>query len=315
MQPLNLNAMESASILKGGVFALGNFDGVHRGHQHVIQSAINIARRMNAPARIWTMEPHPRAVLRQNTAAFRLTPAAAKLALLQGLGVHDVIVQNFTPDFAALPARDFVERILLSTYGVQHVVAGHDFMFGHNREGTMGFLRESLSAHGVPTTEIPAFTDDDGAIVSSSRIRIALQEGDLSTAHCLLGRRWSIRGVIQHGAQRGRTIGVPTANIALAEHLRPRFGVYAIRAGQAGHPRDFYGVANIGTRPTVDGKTETLEAHLFDFDRDIYGEEWDFELIAFIRPEQTFADLATLQSQIQRDILDAKLRLDALANP
>ncbi len=304
---------DNSSLSKGGVFALGNFDGVHRGHQAVIKAAIEKAHSLGVPPRVLTLEPHPRAVFKPHIPPFRLTPAPVKLRLLKSLGIQDVIVKPFTQEFARLPARDFVENILIGQYGAQHAVAGFDFVFGHNREGNMQNLRNWLTPHNTGVTEVTPFRDARGGVMSSSRVREALQAGDLKTAEHILGRTWSISGIIEHGAQRGRSMNVPTANISLGEYQRPRFGVYAVQAGPVGTPLNRQGVANIGTRPTVDGKTESLEVHLFDFNDDIYGQEWEVELIDFIRPEQAFTDMDDLREQIMEDIETAKTRLRAAA--
>lgn len=300
-------------VVKGGVLALGNFDGVHRGHQAVVKTAVERARGMGTRALVMTLEPHPRSVFKPDLAPFRLTPVAAKVRLLRALGVADVIVQSFTPEFSQLPPQEFVERILLQTCGAQHVVAGFDFVFGRDRGGNMKSLREALAPHGVGVTEVTPFRDSHGEIMSSSRTREALRQGDLATANHILGRPWSIAGVIEPGAQRGRELSVPTANIALGAYLRPKFGVYAVNAGRVGGPLHHQGVANIGVRPTVDGKTEILEFHLFDFYGDIYGQEWEVELVDFIRPEQAFSDLEALRHQIMLDIETAKARLAAIS--
>ncbi len=297
--------------LKGGVFALGNFDGVHQGHQSVVKIARDKARGLGVPVRILTLEPHPRSVFRPDIPPFRLTPAPAKIRLLQQLGVEDVIVTPFTLEFSQLPAEDFVEKILMRSYGAQHVVAGSDFVFGNARGGNMQNLRGWLAPHNVGVTEVTPFRDGQGIVMSSSRTRIALQEGDLQTAAHILGRPWSIAGIIQHGDKRGRQLSVPTANIALGEYLRPKFGVYAVMAGPVGKSLRHQGVANIGSRPTVDGKNEILEFHLFNFEGDLYGQEWEVELLHFLRPEQAFPDLDSLRAQIMQDIETAKGRLAA----
>jgi len=304
---------ETISGLKGGVFALGNFDGVHRGHQAVIKTAVEKARGMDVSARVITLEPHPRSVFKPGIPPFRLTPAPAKVRLMCALGIEDVIVLPFTKEFSLLPAQNFVRDILMDEYGVQHVVAGFDFVFGHERGGNMQNLRSWLGPHSVNVTEVTPFRDEHGEVMSSSRTREALQAGDLRTAEHILGRPWSIAGIVERGAQRGRELSVPTANIALGEYLRPKFGVYAVNAGPVGKPLVHQGVANIGVRPTVDGKTEMLEFHMFDFDGDIYGQEWDVELIDFIRPERAFPDIDTLRQQIMQDIETAKLRLTSPA--
>jgi len=297
---------------KGGVLALGNFDGVHRGHQAVVRAAIDKARGHGIAARVLTFEPHPRSVLRPDVPPFRLTPAPVKEKLLRALGVDDIIALPFTPTFSNLSAEEFVAEILIKRLGVQHVVAGFDYVFGHKRGGTMKLLRQWMAPHGVSVTEVTPFRDSLGLVMSSSRTRDALQQGDLKTAAHILGRNWSITGVVQHGDQRGTAIGVPTANISLGDYLRPKFGVYAILARRDSGGPAWQGVANIGTRPTVDGTTETLEAHLFGFNDMIYGEEWAFELTSFIRPEQKFDNIEALRLQIMNDIEVAKKRLAAI---
>lgn len=291
---------------KGGVFALGNFDGVHRGHQAVLRTAIDIASEMDTSVRVITLEPHPRTLFNPEHPPFRLTSPTDKIALLRSIGAVDVVVLNFTPQLAHMPAEEFVHTILRDQCGAHHVVAGFDYVFGHERRGTMSGLRSWLSPHGIGVTEVTPARGKDGEILSSSRVRNALQKGDLSTAETVLGRPWRIRGIVQKGAARGRTMNTPTANIALGDYLRPRFGVYAIMAKHTPSNTWYQGVANIGIRPTVDGTTELLEAHLFNFSDDIYGQEWEVEFRHFIRGEQTFPDLAALQEQIAIDIEQAK---------
>ncbi len=294
---------------KGGVFALGNFDGVHRGHQVVISAALDKARNMGVTANVLTFEPHPRSLFQPNTAPFRLTPAQVKIRLLQGLAIAEVNVIPFTPTFSQLSASAFVEEILVHTYGVQHIVAGFDFVFGFKRAGNMENLRSWLSPHNVGVTEVAPFRDAEGEIMSSSRARQALQEGNLRAAEHVLGRSWSIAGIVQKGAQRGRELGFPTANIGLGDYLRPKFGVYAILAARVGKSEKWRGVANIGVRPTVDGKEELLEFHLFDFQEEIYGQEWEVVLLHFLRPERSFSDIDALRAQIISDVMAAKAML------
>ncbi|MBV8059993.1 MAG: bifunctional riboflavin kinase/FAD synthetase, partial [Alphaproteobacteria bacterium] len=287
---------------KGGVFALGNFDGVHRGHQAVLKLAIEKARGLGVPARAMTFEPHPRSVLKPDIPPFRLTPAAAKDRLLRKLGLDDVVVLPFTPGFSDLSAQDFVQRVLLGTYGAQHVVAGFDYVFGHRRSGTMAQLREWLAPQGVSVTEVTPFRDSHGEVMSSSRTRDALKAGDVALAEHILGRPWSIAGMVVKGDQRGRQLGFPTMNIPLGEYMRPRFGVYTITASPVGSARQYAGIANLGLRPTVDGKTELLEAHLFDFHQEVYGQEWEVYLCHFQRDEQSFGSLEALKQQITLDV-------------
>ena len=298
-----------APNIKGGVLALGNFDGVHRGHQAVVRAAIDKARGHGVPALVLTFEPHPRSVLKPDIAPFRLTPAPVKEKLLRELGVDAIIALPFTTEFSNLSAEEFVQKILIQNLQVSHIVAGFDYVFGHKRGGTMKLLRQWLAPHNVGVTEVTPFRDSQGLVMSSSRTREALQVGDLKTATHILGRPWTITGVVQHGAQRGSSIGVPTANIALGEYQRPKFGVYAVTARRTSGGMPVQGVANIGNRPTVDGRSEWLEAHLFGFNETIYGEEWDVALMDFIRPEQTFSGIDELRAQIMKDIEAAKARL------
>ena len=309
MTPLAQRLPLSHDTQKGGVFALGNFDGVHLGHQAVVKTALDKARGLGVAARVLTLEPHPRSVFKPHLPPFRLTPEASKIRLLHQLGIEDVIVLPFSKEFSNYPAEDFVNSILRETYGVQHIIAGFDFVFGHNRGGNMQNLRHWLAPHGIGVTEVTPFRDAEGNVMSSSRTREALINADLKTAQHILGRPWSIAGIIERGAQRGRQLSVPTANLSLGEYLRPKFGVYAVNAGRVGSPLNHQGVANIGNRPTVDGKTETLEFHLFNFDGDIYGQEWEVELLDFIRPEQAFSDIEALRVQIMQDIEAAKAYL------
>ena len=293
--------------MRGGVFALGNFDGVHRGHRQVLDAVVKHARVLQIPARVLTFEPHPRAVFRPSLPPFRLTLQAVKERLLKACGIDEVFVLPFTPEFAQMPAQDFVEQTLRDHFGVQHIMAGHGFVFGHKRSGDMAKLAAWLEPYQIGVTAIVPLMDSGDVIFSSTRVRTFLQQGDVTAAAEILGRDWSITGKVIRGAARGRTIGVPTANIALGDYLRPRFGVYAVRAGRVGEALTHCGVANIGIRPTIDGTRENLEAHLFDFDQDIYGQEWEFALTRFMRPEQKFDNFDALKTQILQDIEAARL--------
>ena len=287
--------------LQGGVYALGNFDGVHRGHRAVIQSTVNKAHALHIPARALTFEPHPRMVFQPHQPPFLLTPLDVKEKLLKSCGVDDVVVLDFTHDFSLQTAQEFVEHILWDTLKVQHVVAGHDFVFGHKRGGDMKKLASWLAPHKIGVSEI-ASMGDEGETFSSTRVRELLLQGEVETAAEILGRNWSLTGTIIKGAERGRKIGIPTANVSLNDYQRPKFGVYAVKAGRVGEALSYAGVANIGVRPTVGGQSENLEAYLFDFNEDIYGQEWEFALTRFIRPEQKFDNLNDLKAQIAKDI-------------
>lgn len=294
----------------GGVLVLGNFDGVHRGHQAVIKAAQDQAQRLgNLPLKVVTFEPHSRTVFKPDHPPFRLTPARTKIRLLQALGVDGVCVVDFSIEFSRMKAAEFVDQLIVRAHKARHVVAGFDFVFGYQRGGSMQTLRDLLVPHGIGVTEVTPYRDRRGEVMSSTRTREALQQGDLVTANAILGRPWSIAGVVEPGAQRGRTIGFPTANVPLADYLRPRYGVYAVYAHRVGEGQIYQGVANIGVRPTVSGTGEILEFHLFDFYATMYGQEWEVELISFLRPEQAFPDMTALQQQITLDVEAAKAAL------
>ncbi len=292
---------------RGGVLVLGNFDGVHRGHQAVVKAALTAAQSLRMRARALTLEPHPRTLFQPDGPPFRLTPEAMKRRLLLALGLEGIVTLPFTQELAHLEAQAFVEAVLIKHYGAEHVVAGADFVFGHGRAGTMAKLRAWLEPYKVGVTEVqPVGEPDSTQTFSSSRTRSALEAGDVDVASRLLGRPWSIAGTVIEGARRGKKLGFPTANMMLGDHLRPRFGVYAVQARRWEDKAWIPGVANIGKRPTVGGKEERLEAHLFDFDGDLYGEIWEIALQRFLRPEQQFASLEALREQIVQDAAAAR---------
>lgn len=286
---------------------MGNFDGVHLGHQAVIGAALAAARAAGAPALAVTFEPHPRRLFQPGLPPFRLTPPRAKLELLSDLGLDAALVLRFDKRLAAEEADHFVERILVSALAARYVVIGHDFNFGRGRGGSPATLAAAGRRLDFAVTAVPAQSSADGETYSSTSIRAHLQAGEPRRAAALLGRPWRIAGPVRHGDKRGRTIGFPTANLALGTYLRPMAGVYAVRATIGGRQVD--GVANIGNRPTVDGQDFRLEAHLFDFAEDIYGLRLGVDLIAFLRPEMRFPGLDALTAQIARDVEAARQAL------
>ena len=289
---------EVPAAWQGGVVALGNFDGVHRGHQTLIAEAARQAGALGAPLVALTFEPHPRGFFVPDTGPFRLTLARAKRRLLADYGVQAVLAQQFDAGFAALSADAFLEDVLVKGLGTRHVVCGYDFTFGARRGGNVERLRAEGAARGVGVTVLEPVMRE-GEIYSSTRIREALRAGMAREATELLGHPWEIEGAVEQGDQRGRTIGFPTANVALGEHLRPRFGVYAVRALVDGQWRN--AVANLGKRPTVGKLQENFEVHLFDFAGDLYGRILRVQLLDFIRPEMKFAGLDQLKAQIAAD--------------
>ena len=293
------------AALKGAALAIGNFDGVHRGHQAVIAEAGRRATALSAPHLVVTFEPHPRAVFRPADPPFRLTPRREKLALFGALGVDATVVFRFTRTFAAIEAKDFVHDVLVAGLAARHVVIGENFCFGRGRAGTADFLRDQAPGAGFGVTAVAPERDPTGAPYSSSRARELLRAGDPEAAAAILGRPFVIAGHVRHGDHRGRLLGFPTANLALGDHLRPRLGVYAVEARLA-DGRLVPGVANLGERPTVGGRDVRLETHLFDFSGDLYGHHIDVALRHYIRPEMKFPDLEALKRQIAADSVAAR---------
>lgn len=298
---------------RDAVVALGNFDGVHRGHQTVIGTAQRLAAELGAPSAVVTFEPHPRSVFRPDDPPFRLTPFRVKTRHIEALGVDQLIVCHFDDGFRHKTAQAFVDEILVGGLGVRHVVCGYDFLFGHKRSGDPAFLLQAGRAQGFGVTEVGPVSDEQGGVYSSTRVRDALTAGRPREAAHVLGHPWEIEGRVVHGDQRGRTIGFPTANIELGEYLRPAFGVYAVRAGidRAGETVWLPGVANLGARPTVDGTVARLEAHLFDVDLDLYDLHLRVQMIDFLRPEMKFPSFDALKDQIVQDAAAARTVLAA----
>lgn len=292
---------------RGCALALGNFDGVHRGHLHLLQTGH--AARPDAPMGVLTFEPHPREVFRPEDPPFRLMTRADRAAALATQGVRHLFEIGFDQDFSDMSAERFVAELLHERLGAVHVACGADFAFGHRRGGDAAFLSRRCEQLGIGVSLVPQLKDGQGPI-SSTRIRRALQDGYPEHAAALLGRPWTLTGPVEHGQKRGRTIGFPTANMALGRHIEPRRGVYAVRATLPDGAM-VGGVANLGRRPTVNDGTESrLETHLFDYDGDLYGRVISVALIAFLRPEQKFASFEALRAQILADAGIARALLD-----
>ncbi|OQW43683.1 MAG: bifunctional riboflavin kinase/FMN adenylyltransferase [Proteobacteria bacterium SG_bin6] len=295
--------------LRGGIVALGNFDGFHLGHQAVVGRAVARARAEGRPALVATFDPHPVRHFKPDAAPFRLTTLDQRARLFAEAGAQAMVVFQFDAALAALTAEEFVARRLCDLLGAGGVVTGEDFTFGRARGGDVRVLAELGARHGfsVDTVAPVAF---EGAPVSSSRIRALLQAGDPRGAARLLTRPFAVQGVVQHGDKLGRTIGYPTANIALGSYLRPAYGIYAVRARLA-DGRVLGGAANLGIRPSFDPPKELLEAYLFDFSGDLYGETIEVALIDYLRPEARFDSLEALTAQMDADCAEARRRLGA----
>jgi len=294
---------------RGAVLAMGNFDGLHLGHAALIREACERAQAAGRPAGVLTFEPHPRSVFMPGGEPFRLTPFRVKEREIARLGVELLFVQHFDMAFAQKSAESFVEEVMLGAIGLTHIVVGHDSTFGNRRRGTVELLREMGARHGFGVTIVEPVRGADAAAYSSTHIRELLRGGRPREAAAQLGRFWEIDGRVMVGDRRGRTIGFPTANIELADYLRPAAGVYAVRAA-IGRDGDWHdGVANLGMRPTFGGSDLRLEVHLFDFADDLYGRHLRVALVDYIRPEQKFAGLDALKTQIAADAARARVIL------
>ncbi len=299
------------ATLTGGVVAIGNFDGVHRGHRAVLDRALEIAAG-NKPPLVLTFEPHPRTVFAPDAPVFRLTPAPMKAKLLESLGFHGVVEQQFSREFASHTAEEFIETILISGLKVSHVVTGFDFHFGKGRQGGPAFLIEAGKRHGFEVTLVDAFRDEGASVVSSSRIRDCLAECQVVESNGLLGYRYTVSAPVVGGKQLGRTLGYPTANMGLAQENRLAHGIYAVRFRRADGAL-YDGVASFGRRPTVDSDgAPLLETYVFDFAGDLYGETCEVSFFGYLRPELKFDGLDALMVQMKRDEAEARALLSGV---
>ena len=285
--------------LRGGIVALGNFDGFHLGHQAVVGRAVELARAQGRPALVATFDPHPVRYFRPVSPAFRLTSLNQRERLFAGAGADAMLVFHFDEVLANVTAEEFVTDWLIARAGAAGVVTGEDFTFGKGRGGNTQVLAKLGAANGL-ACETVGPVGESGEIVSSSRIRAALHAGDCATATRLLTRPFAIEGRVQHGDKLGRTIGYPTANMSLTGYVRPLYGIYAVR-GRLPDGRMLDGAANVGIRPTFDPPKELLEPYFFDFSGDLYDQMIEVEFHAFIRPEAKFDTLEALTAQMAKD--------------
>jgi riboflavin kinase / FMN adenylyltransferase len=292
--------------LTGAVVAIGNFEGVHRGHRAVIDAAIARAREFGRPAAALTFEPHPRSYFNPDAPVFRLSDIDTKVRLFEASGLDGAIVLNFDAGLAGLDPAAFVQRILVDLFAVSGVVVGYDFHFGQGRGGTPDFLAAEAARHGFAVTIVPPFIEG-GRRISSGLVRAALKHGDVEDAADLLGYPWFVTGAVVHGDKRGRELGFPTANIRLDPSCELRHGVYAVRVGHGGRVYD--GVANFGRRPMFDNGAVLLEAFLFGFTGDLYGATLDVAFIGWIRPELTFESVDELVRRMDDDSAHARTLL------
>lgn len=299
-----------ADDLAGAVIALGNFDGFHLGHQAVVQRAAQLAADKRAPLIIATFDPHPVRHFAPDVPPFRLTTLDQRQRLFAAAGADAMLVLAFDGVMAGTSADAFIDDLLVGRFRASGIVSGADFVFGRGRGGSVQTLRDAAHAGKFDYVMVSP-VEEDGAVISSSRIRDALRAGDCTTAAQLLTRPFAIEGVVEHGDKVGRTLGFPTANVALGSYLRPRYGVYAV-TGRLADGRMLHGAANVGIRPQFDPPKELLEPHFFDFDGDLYGQTVEVAFHAFLRGEERFDSLDALKAQIDRDCAAARDLLSKL---
>jgi riboflavin kinase/FMN adenylyltransferase len=293
---------------RGAALAIGNFDGVHRGHQALAREAIAQAKKAGTASGVLLFEPHPREFFHPEEPHFRLTPLAEKLEIFEELGLDLAIVLSFDAALANLPAQDFVTKVLVNALDVRHVVIGHDFYYGKGRAGTPETLREAAETENFGITVLDPVAED-GEAFSSSGLRLRLAQGDVEGAARVMGRWWRVRGPVVGGAKRGTGLGFPTANVPLPRGTGLGHGIYAVRTYVDGRCHD--SAAYLGTRPTYDNGMPVLEVFLFDFDGDLYGKEIVVEFVGFVRPDRKFETSEALVAQMQRDCARAESILRA----
>lgn len=296
--------------LRGAVVGIGNFDGVHRGHQAVLEVVRDTARSLGRPAIAMTFEPHPRSIFQPDKPVFRLTPAHVKAVLMDKEGLDGILTLPFDRAFAARTAEDFVDSILIGKLGIAHAVTGYDFHFGKARAGTPDFLRQAGENRGFGVSIVGRLGDEGDETISSSRIRHAMAEGDIVLANALLGYRWFVEAEVIHGEKRGRELGYPTANLKLAPECTLAAGIYAVRINIDGVLHD--GVASYGRRPTFDNGAPLLEVHVFDFAGDLYGKTLAVTFASYLRPEVKFDGIDALITQMDLDSAEARAALASI---
>ncbi|MBX7513866.1 bifunctional riboflavin kinase/FAD synthetase [Qipengyuania sp. GH38] len=299
--------------LRGAIIALGNFDGFHLGHQAVAKQAIDWARAEGRPSIIATFDPHPVRHFKPDAPPFRLTTLEQRQELYLAAGATAMLVFHFDGELAGTTAEDFVKVLLAEHLGAAGVVTGEDFTFGKARGGNFDKLVSLGREVGIEARAAQPVLDG-GKPVSSSRVREALREGDPQEAARLLTRPFAIRGIVEHGDKRGRTIGYPTANLSIEHYLRPKYGIYAVTGRILSTGQELLGAANIGVRPQFEPPKELLEPYFFDFSGDLYGQEIEVAFHHFLRGEAKFDSLDELTAQMEKDCLEARHLLSARGN-
>lgn len=299
-----------ASPLRGAIIALGNFDGFHRGHQAVAKEAIDWAHDEGRPSIIATFDPHPVRFFKPDVPPFRLTTLEQRQELYLAAGATAMLVFHFDGELAGTSAEDFITKILIERFGAHGVVTGADFSFGKGAAGNVELLKGFGTEHGLQSRVVEAVTSD--GVISSSRIRDALRDGDPQLAAELLTRPFAIRGIVEHGDKNGRKLGYPTANLSVEMYLRPKYGVYAVTGTVLATGEQLKGAANLGIRPQFEPPKELLEPYFFDFAGDLYGQEIEVAFHHFLRGEAKFDSLDDLTAQMEKDCEEARRLLSAL---
>ncbi|MEO0698089.1 MAG: bifunctional riboflavin kinase/FAD synthetase [Pseudomonadota bacterium] len=301
--------------LRGAIIALGNFDGFHKGHQAVAGEAIRWAQEEGRPSIIATFDPHPVRFFKPDVPPFRLTTLEQRQELYLAAGATAMLVFHFDKDLSSTSAEDFIERILIERFGAHGVVTGADFSFGQGARGNIELLQGFGAEAGLQSRVVEA-VESEGAdghgVVSSSRVREALREGDPQLAAALLTRPFAIRGIVEHGDKNGRKLGYPTANLSIESYLRPKYGVYAVTGTVLATGEKLKGAANVGIRPQFEPPKELLEPYFFDFSGDLYGQEIEVAFHHFLRGEAKFESLDQLMVQMEKD---CDLARDLLSAP
>lgn len=299
---------------QGAIVAIGNFDGLHRGHQAILDYTKKIAKQQGKASAILTFSPHPRLYFSPVAPAFQLTNFRCKAELLASYGIDWLYLQQFSQALAQTTAQDFVENILIQQLKVSHVVVGQNFAFGRQRQGDIDLLQKYSPFFA--TTAVPPFVDKNGTVFSSTIARRYLKEGKLDKLQELLGRHWMIAGHVQHGRKQGRLLGFPTANISVKDRLLPPYGIYTVKVKMNSNSTTtiWNGVANLGIRPTFEGLEPLLEVYLFDFNQSLYGQRLYVQFHHFIRPEEKFENLKDLSQQIAKDCQQALFLLKKIDN-
>ncbi len=291
--------------LRGAAIALGNFDGFHRGHQAVAGEAIRWAQAEGRPSIIATFDPHPVSFFKPDLAPFKLTTLEQRQELYLAAGATAMLVFHFDAELAGTSAEDFIQAILIERFGAHGVVTGGDFTFGKGAKGNVELLRTLGGELGLQSRVVAAVSEGE-EVVSSSRIRQALRDGDPQEAARLLTRPFAIRSIVEHGDKRGRTIGYPTANLGVEDYLRPRYGIYAVTGRILATGEVLKGAANIGIRPQFEPPKELLEPFFFDFSGDLYGQEIEVAFHHYLRGEAKFDSLEALMEQMDKDCAEAR---------